>query len=52
MYIRLARMHWTSSMSTPSTCMNFKATRKASRDNWCVLSSRYLGGASQGHVGY
>jgi hypothetical protein len=22
--------------------MNFKATRKASRDNWCVLSSKYL----------
>lgn len=33
MYIRLARIHWTSSMSTSSTCMNFKATRKASRDN-------------------
>lgn len=42
MYIKLARMHWTSSMSTSSTCMNFKATRKASRDSWWVLSNKYL----------
>ena len=51
MYIRLARMHWTSSMSTSSTRMNFKATRKASRDNWCVLSSRYLGEGGGGPRG-
>ena len=35
-------MHWTSAMSTSSTCMNFKATRNASRDSWWVLSSKYL----------
>ena len=29
-------------MSTSSTCMNFKATRNASRDSWWVLSSKYL----------
>lgn len=41
-YIRLAKIHWTSSISTSSTCMNFRAIRKASRDNWWVLSSKYL----------
>lgn len=35
-------MHWTSSISTSSTCMNFKAIRKASRDSWWVLSNKYL----------
>lgn len=47
MYIRLAKMHWTSSMSTSSTCMNFRAKRKASRDSWCVLSSKYLQGTTE-----
>lgn len=40
-YMRLAKIHWTSSISTSSTCMNFRAIRKASRDSWWVLSSKY-----------